>query len=48
MLTIIQDTSKVTLYKLLLIHYLAVRGIDIYTKALQLLFTYTLILERML
>lgn len=48
MLTIMQDTSKVTLYESPLMHYLAVRGIDEQAKALRSSFTYTPILGRML
>ena len=44
MLVIMQDTSHIKLYKLLIIHYLAVRGIDKKSKALRLLFFYMLIL----
>jgi hypothetical protein len=39
-----QDTSYIKLYKLLIMHYLAVRKVDKQSKILQLVFFYMLIL----
>ena len=44
MLVIMQDTSRIKLYELLIMHYLAVRRVDKKSKALRLLFFYTPIL----
>ena len=43
-LVIMQDTSRIKLYELPIMHYLAVRGVDKKSKALRLLFFYTPIL----
>ncbi len=40
MAVVMQDISKVTVYQSLLMHFLAVIGVDIQTKALRLLFYY--------
>jgi hypothetical protein len=44
MLVVMQDTSCIKLYKSLMMHYLAVRGVDEQSETLQLAFFYTLIL----
>ena len=44
MLVIMQDTSRIKLYKSPIMHYLAVRRVDEKSKALRLLFFYTPIL----
>jgi hypothetical protein len=48
MLVVMQDTSKIRLYKSPLMHYLAVHGINPLTKSLYPPLTYTLILRRVL
>ena len=44
MLVIMQDTSRIKLYKSFIMYYLAMRRVDKKSKALQLLFFYTPIL----
>jgi hypothetical protein len=44
MLVIMQDTSRIKLYKSPIMHYLAVRGVDEKSKALRSPFFYTPIL----
>jgi hypothetical protein len=48
MLVLMQDTSKGGLYDSLLMHYLAVQGIDPHTKSFRPAFSYTPTLGRML
>ena len=43
-LVIMQDTSRIKLYKSFIMYYLAMRRVDKKSKALQLLFFYTPIL----
>ena len=44
MLVVMQDTSRIGLYKSPLMHYLAIQGIDEHSQALQAAFFYTPIL----
>lgn len=48
MLTVMQDTSRIPLYHSPMMHYLAVRGVDVQTQTLRSAFYYTPILAGML
>jgi hypothetical protein len=48
MLTVMQDTSRIGLYQSPMMHYLAVRGIDVQSQSLRSAFFYTPILAGML
>jgi hypothetical protein len=48
MLTVMQDTSRIGLYHSPMMHYLAVRGIDVASRSLRSAFFYTPILAGML
>ena len=48
MLVVIQDTSYIKLYKLVLIYYLVVQGVDKQSQVLQAIFFYTPILAKAL
>ena len=47
-LVVMQDTSYIKLYKLLLIYYLAIQGVDKQSQVLQAIFFYMLILAKAL